>query len=107
MNDISDLSLGRYLSNLRSEKGCGYRVASEGIGVQPSELRQYEWGYAIPPTEVMRAISSFYGVDVDRLFALAEQSTLITHSEPIVILSHSYQDTEEFKRLYHREGDEV
>lgn len=67
---MRDEALGELLIRLRSEKGCGLRWASQGIGVSPSELSKFERGYANPSPETLQAIATFYGADVDTLAAL-------------------------------------
>lgn len=67
---MRDETLGELLSRLRSQKGCGLRWASQGIGVTPSELSKFERGYANPSPETLQAIATFYGTDVDTLAAL-------------------------------------
>ncbi len=57
------------LKKLRKEKGLNQKELAELLGYRPKSVSKWESGAALPPSELLPALSLALGTDIDALFA--------------------------------------
>ncbi len=64
INDVTK-TFGENMRALMDKRDVSYRVLARGTGISPSSLHAYAHGTTVPPLPAAKAISTFFGVDLD------------------------------------------
>lgn len=66
---MDQVKIGRFLSQLRKEKGLSQETLAEKIGVTNKTISRWETGTYMPDVEMMKILAEFFGVSVDELLS--------------------------------------
>ena len=73
------MEIGRKIRQLRINRGITQDVMSQHFGVTPQAISKWERGLTTPDISILPDISAYFGVTIDELFALSDD----THMERI------------------------
>ena len=62
------------IRDLREDKDLSQKKLAEILNISQSTYSRYESGYLDVPSEVLIALSSFYGVSVDYILGLTDKN---------------------------------
>ena len=66
---MDQIKIGRFLAQLRKEKGLSQEALAEKIGVTNKTISRWETGTYMPDVEMMKILAEFFGVNVDELLS--------------------------------------
>lgn len=61
--------IGLFLASLRKERGLTQEALGEQIGVTNKTVSRWEKGNYLPPAEMLKALSEFYGVSINEILS--------------------------------------
>lgn len=70
------MELGSQIKTLRLRRGITQDVLAEKLGVSPQAVSKWEREITAPDIEMLPAISAFFGVSIDALFALSDDTRM-------------------------------
>lgn len=70
------MELGNQIKALRQARGVTQETVAEALGVSSQAVSKWERDAAAPDIALLPAISTYFGVSIDRLFALSDETRL-------------------------------
>ncbi len=70
------MELGTQIKTLRLQRGVTQEVLAEQLGVSPQAVSKWEREAALPDIQLLPAISAYFGVTIDALFALSDETRM-------------------------------
>lgn len=70
------MEIGNQIKALRSRKGVTQEALAQHIGVTAQAVSKWERGAATPDIELLPQLSAYFGVTIDELFALSDDTRL-------------------------------
>lgn len=66
---MDTIKIGKFLKNLRKEKGITQEQLGEKIGVTNKTISRWETGNYMPPVECLTLLSDIYGVSINEIIS--------------------------------------
>ena len=70
------MEIGTQIKQLRTQRGITQETLAEQLSVSPQAVSKWERGAATPDIQLLPAISAFFGVSIDELFALSDETRM-------------------------------
>ena len=70
------MEIGTQIRSLRTQRGITQETLAEELGVSSQAVSKWERGSATPDIQLLPAISAFFGVSIDELFALSDETRM-------------------------------
>ena len=70
------MEIGNQIRQLRLRKGATQEALAEHLGVTAQAVSKWERGSASPDIELLPALSAYFGVTIDELFALSDDTRM-------------------------------
>lgn len=70
------MEIGTQIKSLRTRRGITQEALAEKLNVSPQAVSKWERGTATPDIQQLPAISAFFGVSIDELFALSDDTRM-------------------------------
>ena len=70
------MEIGTQIKTLRTQRGITQEVLAEKLRVSPQAVSKWERNAALPDIQLLPAISAFFGVSIDELFALSDDTRM-------------------------------
>ena len=70
------MEIGTQIKSLRTRRGITQETLAEKLSVSPQAVSKWERGTATPDIQQLPAISAFFGVSIDELFALSDDTRM-------------------------------
>lgn len=70
------MEIGNQIKALRLRKGVTQEALAEHLGVTPQAVSKWERGSASPDIELLPSLSAWFGVTIDELFALSDDTRM-------------------------------
>lgn len=67
------MEIGNQIKTLRTQRGVTQETVAAALGVLPQTVSKWETGATAPDIALLPAISAYFGVTIDELFALTDQ----------------------------------
>lgn len=84
------MELGNQIKTLRAQRGVTQEALATALGVSPQAVSKWETQAAAPDIQLLPAISTYFGVTIDQLFALSDEARM----ERIENMLHRQWDVE-------------
>ena len=100
--EVKELNLGQKIIDLRQENNLSRKDLAIELGVSYSSLSKYETNERQPDYEILKKLSTYFGVTIDSLLDNnTDNKTDINNDKPFLIAAHATKDLteEEQKRL--------
>lgn len=70
------MDIGAQIKSLRSQRGITQETLADKLSVSPQAVSKWERGAATPDIQLLPAISAYFGVSIDELFALSDDTRM-------------------------------
>ena len=70
------MEIGNQIKQLRLRRGITQEAMAQHLGCTPQAISKWERGVAMPDISMLPAISAFFGVTIDELFALSDDTRI-------------------------------
>lgn len=70
------MDIGNQIKTLRTQRGTTQEALAEKLGVSAQAVSKWERGAATPDIQLLPAISAFFGVSIDELFSLSDETRM-------------------------------
>ena len=70
------MEIGTQIKTLRTQRGITQETLAEKLNVSPQAVSKWERNAALPDIQLLPAISAFFGVSIDELFALSDETRM-------------------------------
>lgn len=70
------MELGTQIKTLRLQRGITQETLAEKLNVSPQAVSKWERNTAMPDIQLLPAISAYFGVTIDELFALSDETRM-------------------------------
>ena len=70
------MEIGNQIRSLRTQRGVTQEALAEKLGVSAQAVSKWERGSATPDIGLLPGISAFFGVSIDELFALSDDTRI-------------------------------
>ena len=70
------MELGNQIKTLRTQRGITQETLADALNVSPQAVSKWERGTAMPDIQLLPDISSYFGVTIDELFALSDETRM-------------------------------
>ena len=70
------MEIGNQIKSLRLRKGATQEALAEHLGVTAQAVSKWERGTASPDISLLPTLSAFFGVTIDELFALSDDTRM-------------------------------
>lgn len=70
------MEIGNNIKTLRARKGMTQEAVASALGVLPQTVSKWETGATAPDIQLLPAISAYFGVTIDELFALTDETRM-------------------------------
>lgn len=70
------MEIGNQIKALRKKRGVTQEALSQYLGVTPQAVSKWERGVVAPDISLLPAISAFFGVTIDELFAISDETRI-------------------------------
>lgn len=70
------MEIGNQIKTLRQRRGITQEDLAQHLGVTPQAVSKWERGAGAPDIEMLPAISAYFGVTIDELFALSDDTRM-------------------------------
>ena len=70
------MEIGNQIKHLRLRRGITQEAMAQQLGITPQAVSKWERGAATPDIGILPAISAFFGVTIDELFALSDDTRM-------------------------------
>lgn len=70
------MEIGNQIKSLRTQRGVTQETLAEKLGVSAQAVSKWERGSATPDISLLPAISAYFGVSIDELFALSDETRI-------------------------------
>ena len=92
MKGVMNMSFGKILKELRTERKVTQQELSDYLGISKSMISMYESNQRKPSYEMLEAIADFFNVDMNRLYGAPSNAYYI---DPAVNAKAEYARTQE------------
>ena len=73
---MNDYRFGNYIFDLRQKAGLSQTELADALGVTDKAVSKWENGRAKPATKTLKKLAAYFGVSIDRLLSLKEESAV-------------------------------
>ena len=70
------MEIGNQIKSLRLRRGITQEEMAQHLGVTPQAVSKWERGVATPDIALLPNISAYFGVSIDELFALSDETRM-------------------------------
>ena len=70
------MEIGRQIKQLRQRRGITQEALAQQFGMTPQAVSKWECGTAAPDIELLPALSAYFGVTIDELFSLSDDTRM-------------------------------
>ena len=70
------MEIGNQIKSLRLRRGITQEAMAQHFGITPQAISKWERGAAAPDIEMLPAISAYFGVTIDELFSLSDDTRM-------------------------------
>lgn len=70
------MELGNQIKALRVQRGATQEALAQHLNVSPQAVSKWERGAALPDVQLLPALSAYFGVTIDALFALSDDTRM-------------------------------
>lgn len=70
------MEIGNQIKQLRQRRGVTQENLAEHLGVTPQAVSKWERGVATPDIAMLPEISAYFGVTIDALFAISDETRI-------------------------------
>ena len=70
------MEIGTQIKTLRTQRGITQEALAEKLNISPQAVSKWERNAALPDIQLLPAISAFFGVSIDELFALSDDTRM-------------------------------
>lgn len=70
------MEIGNQIKALRLERGVTQEALAEKLGVSPQAVSKWERNATVPDVALLPALSAYFGVTIDALFALSDETRM-------------------------------
>ena len=70
------MEIGNQIKALRLRRGITQEAMAQHFGITAQAVSKWERGAAAPDIEMLPAISAYFGVTIDELFALSDETRM-------------------------------
>lgn len=70
------MELGNQIKALRVQRGATQEALAQHLNVSPQAVSKWERGAALPDVQLLPALSTYFGVTIDALFALSDDTRM-------------------------------
>ena len=70
------MEIGNQIKNLRLRRGITQEAMAQHFGITPQAISKWERGVATPDIAMLPALSAYFGVAIDELFALSDETRM-------------------------------
>ena len=70
------MEIGNQIKNLRLRHGITQEAMAQHLGITPQAISKWERGVATPDIALLPDISAYFGVTIDELFALSDETRM-------------------------------
>ena len=99
---MDQIKIGRYLQELRKEKGLTQEQLAEKVGVARRTISRWETGSNMPDLDILIELSDFYDVDLRELLSGERRSEQMNEEMKDTVLKVADYSNEEKERLLRR-----
>ena len=99
---MDQIKIGKYLQELRKEKGLTQEQLAEQVGVARRTISRWETGSNMPDLDILIELSDFYGVDLRELLSGERRSEQMDKEMKDTVLQVADYSNEEKERLLRR-----
>ena len=99
---MDQIKIGKYLQELRKEKGLTQEQLAEHIGVARRTISRWETGSNMPDLDILIELSDFYAVDLRELLSGERRSEQMNKEMKDMVLQVADYSNEEKERLLRR-----
>lgn len=76
VSEENTMEIGNQIKQLRLRRGITQEAMAQHFGVTPQAVSKWERGVATPDISMLPAISAYFGVTIDELFALSDDTRM-------------------------------
>ena len=99
---MDQIKIGKYLQELRKEKGLTQEQLAEHVGVARRTISRWETGSNLPDLDILIELSDFYNVDLRKLLSGERRSEQMNKEMKETVLQVADYSNEEKARLLRR-----
>lgn len=70
------MEIGNQIKNLRMRRGITQEAMAQHFGITPQAISKWERGVATPDIALLPQISAYFGVSIDELFSLSDETKM-------------------------------
>ena len=70
------MEIGNQIKSLRLSRGITQENMAQHLGITAQAVSKWERGVAAPDIEMLPSISAYFGVSIDELFALSDETRM-------------------------------
>lgn len=70
------MEIGKQIKELRTQRGVTQETVADALGVSPQTVSKWETGATMPDISLLPALSAYFGVSIDELFALTDETRM-------------------------------
>ena len=70
------MEIGNQIKALRLQRGITQEALAEQLGISPQAVSKWERNTATPDIQLLPALSSYFGVTIDELFSLSDETRM-------------------------------
>lgn len=75
-NEVIIMEIGNQIKALRTQRGLTQETVAEALGVTAQAVSKWENSAAAPDISLLPAISAYFGITIDELFALTDEQRI-------------------------------
>ena len=99
---MDQIKIGKYLQELRKEKGLTQEQLAEHVGVARRTISRWETGSSMPDLDILLELSDFYDVDLRELLSGERRSEQMDKELKETVLQVADYSNDEKERLLRR-----
>ena len=99
---MDQIKIGKYLQELRKEKGLTQEQLAEHVGVARRTISRWETGSNMPDLDILIELSDFYNVDLRELLSGERRSEQMNEEMKDTVLKVADYSNDEKERLLRR-----
>ena len=70
------MEIGKQIKQLRQKRGITQDAMAQHLGLTPQAISKWERGVATPDIVLLPDISAYFGVTIDELFSLSDETRM-------------------------------
>jgi transcriptional regulator with XRE-family HTH domain len=70
------MEIGKQIKTMRQKRGITQEAMSQHFGITPQAISKWERGVATPDISILPDISAYFGVTIDELFAISDDTRM-------------------------------